>query len=78
MAKTFDVSKPGQFEDYLRESSLQMALYGNLYLQFNTGGGGTGLTILDGSEIPDTRQAGFYLVMDDGRVLPVPAPGGEL
>lgn len=78
MAKTFDVSQPGQYEDYLRESAAQMFLHGNLYVQLSTGASGTALTILDGAGMPETRQPDFMLEMDDGRVLPMPAPGGGL
>lgn len=73
MAKTFDVSDPRQREDYLRESMAQMVLYGGVHLEY--GGGGQQITVLDMSDPQDrSGQPGFCMAMDDGRVLPFPAP----
>lgn len=72
MAKTFDVSDPRQREDYLRESMAQMTLYGGIRLEY---GGGQRITVLDMSDPQDrSGQPGFRMAMDDGRVLPFPAP----
>lgn len=76
MAKTFDLDDPAGYLGYLTESTVQMILYGNLTQTF---GMGKTITVHDGAEpLPDTQQPGFALVMDDGRMLPVPAPGGGL
>lgn len=72
MAKTFDVSDPRQRVDYLRESMAQMVLYGGVHLEY---GGGQRITVLDMSDPHDQLgQPGFAMAMDDGRVLPFPAP----
>lgn len=74
MAKIFDTANPEHQAAFLAETTIQMALYGNVYLKRGDGGW---VTILDGAEVQLTMaaQPGFEMVMDDGTVLPVPAPG---
>ena len=70
MAKTFDLDDPAGYMGYLKESMVQMTLYGDIRMTLGTG---REITIHDGKDrFPDPVQPGWQLVMDDGSVLPVP------